>query len=522
MPQTERIRQLPLTYMNTREIKIAKGGQLNIDTDNEYSFAFVMQNKVSVALSTSYKHSEGNALSGELFMVPAHCQCRLTNTANQAVTIIWIRFMQEALQMPPSKEKPCALLDQLFDQSGFHPYRMPQLRSWILDFMDEGQPLNTALVYQLQSHLYALTASFIESVQKPKETEADLIVFVEQARQFMQDQSHLPMDIEELAKSSGSSSSRFYTAFKEQTGLSPHKYMTKLRLDASLHLLANAPGSIVEVAHSVGYGDEYYFSRLFKKHMGMTPTEYTACAKRKVANLNEVFAGDLFVLGITPYLSFDRGWQDHPAYVLEKLASAEPDMILIGPVSEELYQALSQIAPVTVLRWKEYSWKERLIDIGELLGLSSVAERWLSYYDMKVENARRHVKNLLGDEPFLVVHAMKNSFYIFGMKRRKLRDIFYDDLQVIPPSPAKQISMMKVDTLQEVAELDCENVLFLVHSATTEAYCSELEQQWRILKPSRLKKRCLFIRNYDSPLYNAVVNESLVEQMVTQLLVSAD
>jgi AraC-like DNA-binding protein len=521
MRQSDQARQLTLTYMSTQEIRIAKGRQLEISTESEYVFAFVMQQKVAVTQTTSYKHAEGNALSGEIFMVPAHCKCKLDNIANPTVTIIWIRFALESLHKPLDKDRSHALLCRLFDESCFHPFRMPQARSWILDFMgdiDGVQLLDAGLYCQLQSHLYAIMASLIQSVQKPKETETDLIVFVEHARQFMQEKYHLPMDIEELAKSSGSSPSRFYTGFKEQTGLSPHKYMTNIRLEASLYLLANAPASIVEVAHSVGYPDEYYFSRLFKKHMGMTPTEYTACAKKKVANLNGVFAGDLTVLGITPYLSFERGWQEQPEHVLEQLASAEPDLILTGPVTDELHQRLLKIAPVTALRWKEYSWKERLIDISEVLGLSSVAERWLSYYEMKVENARRHVKNRLGNEPFLVVHAFPGGFYIFGTMARKMRDIFYDDLQVIPPSTAKHISILKVDTLQEIADLDCENVLFLVHSTTTEAHCTELEQQWRVLKPSRLRKRCLFIRRYDSPLYNALVHEGLVEQMVTQLL----
>ncbi|WP_262687687.1 AraC family transcriptional regulator [Paenibacillus baimaensis] len=511
-----------LTYRSTEELKIVKGQPLHIHTAAEYAFAFVMQHKVKVTLRTSRKPAIGNALSGEIFLIPAHCQCKLEQTASQMVTIIVIRFSQDTPQLQAKGKADYHTMDALLSED-FHPFRTPQVRSWIHDFMSENEYVETALYYQLQSHLYAIAACYLESVQKPKETQTDLIIFVEQARQLMLEQYNHPLDIEELAKSSGSSPSRFYMAFKEQTGLSPHKYMTKIRMDASLHLLAGGTTSIVEAAHAVGYLDEYYFSRLFKKHMGMTPTEYTARAKKKVANLNGVFAGDLAVLGMTSYISFERSWRENnPELVLEQLAIAQPELIISGPTTNEYYEKLSEIAPVVVLHWKEYSWKERLLDISELLGLTSIAEWWLSYYDMKVENARRHVKNVLGNEPFLVVHAVEGGFYLFGMKSRKLREIFYEDLQVTPPSPAKQISLMKVDKLEEIAELDCENVLFLMHSSTTEAFCVELENQWCVLKPSRLKKRCLFLREYDSPLYNPIVNESLVEQMVKQLLVRMD
>ncbi|SFM05658.1 AraC-type DNA-binding protein [Paenibacillus sp. 1_12] len=522
MRQPELNGPMTLTYKSTEELKIAKGQPLILHTAAEYGFAFVMQHKVKATLRTSRKQMSGNALSGEIFLIPAHCQCKLEQIASQMVTVIVIRFTQDTTKAHGKGEATHETLDLLLSDD-FHPFRTPQVRSWIHDFMSENEYVETSLYYQLQSHLYAIAACYLESVQKPKETHTDLIIFVEQARQLMLDQYNHPLDIEELAKSSGSSPSRFYMAFKEQTGLSPHKYMTKIRMDASLHLLAGGTSSIVEAAHAVGYLDEYYFSRLFKKHMGMTPTEYTARAKKKIANLNGVFAGDLSVLGISSYISFERSWRENnPELVLEQLAIAQPELILSGPTTTEYYEKLSEIAPVVVLRWKEYSWKERLLEISELLGLTSIAEWWLSYYELKVENARRHVKNVLGNEPFLVVHVVEGGFYLFGMKSRKLRGIFYEDLQVTPPTPAEQISLLKVDKLEEIAELDCENVLFLMHSSTTEALCVELEQQWCILKPSRLKKRCLFLREYDSPLYNPVVNESLVEQMVKQLLVRVD
>jgi AraC-like DNA-binding protein len=412
------------------------------------------------------------------------------------------------------RTKPLLLIEdfQLYN------FRMPQVRSWIQDFMSDCGSGEPALLYQLQSHLYAMAAAFMTLVQKPKELEEGLQGYVEQTRQYMLEQYHRDMDMEELARLSGSSSSRFYQAFRRHTGLSPNKFITKARLDASLSMLAGTRAPIIDVAHSVGYPDEYYFSRLFKKHMGMAPTEYAACAQRRIASLSPVFHGDLSVLGITSQVTLKRGWSDSPEKALKQLEHCQPELILTSPVSGELYRALSEFAPVVMLHWKKMSWKERLLVISGHLGLTSVAERWLSYFDMKVENARIHIRNHLGNEPVLLVRASEERFRVFGMQRQKMKDLFYDDLQVTPPDPARHIATMDATSLTELAALDCDNVLFLVDKLESEAYCTQLEDRWRQLRKGRRKKHCLFIRHVDPLLYNAAVHESLVDQTVQHLM----
>jgi AraC-like DNA-binding protein len=62
--------------------------------------------------------------------------------------------------------------------------------------------------------------------------------------------------------------------FCKATGKTPLDYMTQLRLDEARHLLRIGGFSVKEVAVRVGYRDQYYFSRLFRKVCGMSPTEY--------------------------------------------------------------------------------------------------------------------------------------------------------------------------------------------------------------------------------------------------------
>ena len=52
------------------------------------------------------------------------------------------------------------------------------------------------------------------------------------------------------------------------------EYVTGLRVARAKELLQQETLSMKEICVSVGYGDPNYFSRIFKKHTGVTPTEY--------------------------------------------------------------------------------------------------------------------------------------------------------------------------------------------------------------------------------------------------------
>ena len=66
----------------------------------------------------------------------------------------------------------------------------------------------------------------------------------------------------------------FDRSFKHVTKVTPMQYIIQLRMTNALNLLDNTSYNIIQVANAVGYDDAYYFSRLFKKNVGVSPTEY--------------------------------------------------------------------------------------------------------------------------------------------------------------------------------------------------------------------------------------------------------
>lgn len=67
---------------------------------------------------------------------------------------------------------------------------------------------------------------------------------------------------------------RFIHKFKEITGVSPLEYITNIRIVEAKYLLRDTSYNITEIAGIVGYDNPLYFSRVFKKYTGISPSEY--------------------------------------------------------------------------------------------------------------------------------------------------------------------------------------------------------------------------------------------------------
>ena len=70
------------------------------------------------------------------------------------------------------------------------------------------------------------------------------------------------------------SQSHFSTVFAQETGLTFTQYLTALRIGKAKELLEATEMRSSQIALEVGYNDSHYFSYLFKKTMGMTPSDY--------------------------------------------------------------------------------------------------------------------------------------------------------------------------------------------------------------------------------------------------------
>ena len=80
--------------------------------------------------------------------------------------------------------------------------------------------------------------------------------------------------LQDVAKAVNMSNSRFSTVFSQQSGHTFTEYLIFLRLSKAKELLRTTDMKASQIAHETGYNDAHYFSYIFKKNTGMTPSEY--------------------------------------------------------------------------------------------------------------------------------------------------------------------------------------------------------------------------------------------------------
>ncbi|MDE6400970.1 MAG: helix-turn-helix domain-containing protein [Muribaculaceae bacterium] len=84
----------------------------------------------------------------------------------------------------------------------------------------------------------------------------------------------LIITLSQLSSYSGYSQSYLSSVFKERTGHSPLAYFNLLKVRHACQLLDSTDMKLNCICHMVGISDPYYFSRLFSKVMGMSPSSY--------------------------------------------------------------------------------------------------------------------------------------------------------------------------------------------------------------------------------------------------------
>lgn len=131
----------------------------------------------------------------------------------------------------------------------------------------EVKPVLAALTMQILALAIAMT-------QRRQIHHQRHALAIQKAKKQMEAQCDGEMDINQLARSLHLSYRHFRQLFKEATGLAPHQYHLQLRLNRAKHLLASEGLPVCEVAARLGFSDPYYFSRLFTKKMGSTPSQW--------------------------------------------------------------------------------------------------------------------------------------------------------------------------------------------------------------------------------------------------------
>ena len=141
-----------------------------------------------------------------------------------------------------------------------------------LQQLDEGKYYND---FSWRKSLFndIITQYFLES-KLDEAQHRDTDELVEKSQKIFQQYLHEKTTLTDTAEELGISYVHFIRRFKQSTGITPSEYLSKIRLERAKEFLTQTQMAIKDIAPRCGFENEYYFSNVFKKYTGMTPTGF--------------------------------------------------------------------------------------------------------------------------------------------------------------------------------------------------------------------------------------------------------
>lgn len=198
------------------------------------------------------------------FIIPENTGHKYGSSLKDAWSIYWIHFSGDYAAMLYKRFStfPDEAIKIAFDEN-----RITQLNEIIKllesDLSDEKIELTH---FRLTSFLSSLC--YLNTLDSTIDDKISLSIT------FMKTHLNEILTIEILANQSCYSTSRYSELFKQKTGYSPIQFFIRLKIQKSCEYLNFTNLNIKEICKEVGIDDPYYFSRAFKKQIGVSPMQY--------------------------------------------------------------------------------------------------------------------------------------------------------------------------------------------------------------------------------------------------------
>lgn len=152
----------------------------------------------------------------------------------------------------------------------FHDERLLALAGLIASECDNDNPLHP--LYG-ESLVLALLTDFLKVRPGPAKKRTKLAAWqLRSATDYMSEHCLRGIRLQELAELTNLSQSQFSHAFKASTGLPPHQWQMRARIDRVKEMLREGKMPLTEVAMLTGFSDQAHFSRVFRKMVGVSPS----------------------------------------------------------------------------------------------------------------------------------------------------------------------------------------------------------------------------------------------------------
>lgn len=128
---------------------------------------------------------------------------------------------------------------------------------------------------RMQAGLLSFLAAMMDHRASDRQEKKSGYEYVKKSLQFIDYNYSRSIDVDDIAANVGVSRSHLYRLFMKHISVPPNEYLTRYRIQKASLLLKNSNLSVGEAAYSTGFSDQLYFSRVFKKYKGVSPSKYS-------------------------------------------------------------------------------------------------------------------------------------------------------------------------------------------------------------------------------------------------------
>lgn len=177
------------------------------------------------------------------------------------------------------------MAENLIEQLGFtressvrklHPQY--SIEEAIRSLVEHLQSVGYCNEFTIQSQLYTIFSNIAQSYSLSrnfqKENKAVLYEHIGKAKSYIKCNYIYPITIQNVVEHVGLERSYFSKIFHQFTGMTAQNYLLHVRIQRSRLLLERTDYTVREICSYVGMKDEYYFSRAFKRSVGLSPAQY--------------------------------------------------------------------------------------------------------------------------------------------------------------------------------------------------------------------------------------------------------
>lgn len=300
---------------------------------------------------------------------------------------------------------------------------------------------------------------------------------IRQSLRYIQEHYNLPLTVDDLADHANMERWRYARMFKQVTGKTPLDYISQLRMSRAKQLLSGTEDRMFDIASHVGLSNEYYFSKKFKKSVGVSPGQYRRQCRDHVRVFSPFMEDYLVALGIVPVVqSCHAGWgkQDYlglnhiPELDIEgddpdRLSVYKPDVILLESASFRWkLNEYQQIAHHITLSSHSENWRQMLVSVAEMFGKTSVAEEMIAQYEHQAAAARSTLERRVQGQTVAMLRLSSCGFTLYGGEKHGYTGpVLYGDLALEPHSLVRQLTKgaRKAElTAEQLGLLDADHI----------------------------------------------------------------